>query len=160
MLVFGPYRAIPQGQGFTVFNFTSMTQDVPRLPGLLIDFQTPIYDEYQFDLWYYNYILDNVLPFSSLMKIMISLYETGRVYVCINDYTSDYFTSLLNESLMKMIQQRYGVMCNVINNPEDIDYIQKDGPEFQTKEGIDAFDHDKEQYILNQTESGLLGISQ
>ena len=34
MLVFGPYRSIPRDVDFKVFNLTSQTQVIERLPGL------------------------------------------------------------------------------------------------------------------------------
>lgn len=155
MLVFGPSSAMPIDQGFMIYNLSSLYEGIPRLPGLIFPVTQPIYDEYAFDMWYYGYVLNDPIAFSSLMTIMISLYNTGKVYVCISDYMSDSTISLFNESFMKIIQQRYFVNCNIINDASDLEYIPKDGCDFMTSEGLQNFDQDKQRHIFEQVQNAV-----
>lgn len=156
MLVFGSYRNIPKDNKFVIFNFSSLTQVIPQLPGLYPDIYATINDEREFDTWYYDYIFNNPEAFSSLMQILMALYDYGNVYICIGEFSYDNNISVVNESFMKVLQQRYGLKYYIINNIEDLDYISYDGCDFTTVEGIQNFDHDKEQYMIYQTEGNIL----
>ena len=68
MLVFGPFRAIPRNSDFTVFNLSSPTQYIEKLPGLFVNPpDKSLYPsvemgeqvERSFDVWYYNYVLND-----------------------------------------------------------------------------------------------------
>lgn len=157
MLVFGPYRSIPTDASFTVFNLSSPTQVIPRLPGLMVfpdqqQFQYNGQDssemnEKSFDMWYYNYVLNDPVAFSSLMGLLIALYEGTNVYICIADYSNGNI-SIINESFMKMIQARYDIKYSIINDREDYLYIPIDGCDFGSVAGIRNFDEDRKRYIL------------
>lgn len=155
MLIFGPYRCIPKDIPFIIFNLSSPVQEVPRLPGLLVDINSPIYDEKQFDLWYYEYVLNDPVACSSLMQILSSLYDGNNVYICIADYTSDYYISMMNESFMKILQQRYDIKYSIINDPEDYEYIDHDGCDFMSVYGISNFDEDRKRYMLLNVEENI-----
>lgn len=162
MLIFGPYdvlrKIIDENNRFMVFNLSSQTQDVSRLPGLMINVTGPINDEKEFDIWYYDYIMNNQIPFSSLMTVLMNVYEGFNVYVCIGEYSYDRVISMINESFMKVIQQRYDIKYYIINSAEDYYSIVNgnDGCVFNSIEGIMNFDKDKEQFILMQTELGII----
>ena len=135
MLVFGPASCIPVGEkDFYVYNFSSLTQNVRRLPGMMVQAPQDVYtnpnSEKVFDLWYYNYIMTNPVSFVSLMMIMLKIFDGKNVYICISDYMSDRYISNMNESLMKMIQSRYGITCHIVNTPEDFRYIREKGCSF------------------------------
>lgn len=158
MLVFGPYRSIPKDESFTVFNLSSMTQAIPRLPGLVVFPNTDAMsgeEEYNFDLWYYNYILNDPTACSSLMAILESLYQGNNVYVCISEYQTDEFMSILNESFMKILQTRYDIKYSIINDPDDFLYIQKDGCDFGSVDGIYNFDTDRNRFREVSIENSL-----
>ena len=135
MLVFGPFRAIPRNSDFTVFNLSSPTQYIEKLPGLFVNPpDKSLYPsvemgeqvERSFDAWYYNYVLNDPTACSSLMAILTALYDGRHVYVCIADYINADYVSILNESFMKLIQTRYDIKYSIINNAEDINYIPQD----------------------------------
>ena len=160
MLVFGPYSAIPQDENFMVFNMSSLTQAIPRLPGLIVssNMVPQIGGEFErsFDLWYYEYVLNNPEPCSSLMAILQALYDGHKVYVCISDYESDPFMSVINESFMKIIQVRYDIKYSVINAVSDYDYIDKDGCDFMSVTGINNFDQDRKRYLELSLEEKIM----
>lgn len=156
MLVFGPYWAIPKNEDFTVFNLSSLTEAVPRLPGLFMvpeHLNNPaimgnqdVYEK-EFDKWYYDYVIEDPVACSSLMAIVMALYQGQKVYICISDYSSSDVCSTLNESFMKLIQTRYDIKYSVINCPEDYDYIPKDGCDFMSVTGIMQFDQDRKVFM-------------
>lgn len=155
MLVFGPFSGVSPYFD-AIYNLSSLTQAVPRLPGLIPDsipnIHGPFVDEKDFDMWYYNYILNNPIPFKSMMTILMSVYEGNKTYVCIGDYLSDPYISIINESFMKVIQQRYGIKYSIINTISDLEYIQKDGSDFDSNEGLSAFDDDRNEFLQMQME--------
>ena len=162
MLVFGPYRSIPRDVDFKVFNLTSQTQVIERLPGLF----PALYDqsfinngelEKQFDQWYYNYIMNDPTAMTSVMIILQTLYNGDNVYVCISEYSSDPIIALINESFMKFIQQRYDIKYSIINEPEDFDYVPHDGCDIMSVYGIQNFDEDRMKFERLKTEQGILG---
>jgi len=166
MLVFGPYRSIPKEEQFVVYNFSSSTQVVPRLPGLFISPEIPMQMgismngdgevERGFDMWYYDYVLNDPTACTSLMQILMSLYNGNNVYVCIADYGANSFISMMNESFMKIIQTRYDIGYSIINDPEDFEYIPKDGCDFMSVDGIFNFDADRKRFMILSTEDSIM----
>lgn len=152
MLVFGPYRALPDpAEEYVIFNMTSFNEDIPRLPGLIVDLPEAVSQSddvaLAFDMWYYDYITSkNLVAFSSMMTILMALYNNGKVYVCISDYV-DSFLNTINESFIKILQQRYGLRCTRINVNEDWENLEQYGSDFTTYGGLDVFDDDRDKYI-------------
>ena len=165
MLVFGPYRSIPKDVPFTVFNLSSPNESIPRLPGLFINpnldmFSIPQEEsdicEKRFDAWYYEYVTNDVTACSSLMAVLNSLLAGQNVYVCISEYQSDITASIINESFMKLIQTRYDIKYSIINDPEDFDYIPRDGCDFMGIEGLMNFDRDCNTFMRLVEEQRLM----
>lgn len=159
MVLFGPVYAIPQDAEFAIFNLSSTSETIPRLPGLIVDGNgLELYEdgaEKAFDLWYYEYILNDITACSSLMSILNALYQYGNVYICITEYDSYPFISVINESFMKILQTRYGIKYSIINNIDDYMYIDHDGCDFMTVEGINNFDEDLRRFRLLEEESRI-----
>lgn len=165
MLVFGPFRAIPRNSDFTVFNLSSPTQYIEKLPGLFVNPpDKSLYPsvemgeqvERSFDAWYYNYVLNDPTACSSLMSILTALYDGRHVYVCIADYINADYVSILNESFMKLIQTRYDIKYSIVNNAEDINYIPQDGCDFMSVMGIQNFDNDRKRYLTLSVENQIM----
>jgi len=165
MLIFGPYTAMPNDESFVIYNLSSLTQVVPRLPGLFVVPNQPMCvnaDDYErseeksFDMWYYDYVLNDTTACSSLMMILQSLYDGKDVYVCIADYVTDSFISVLNESFMKLIQARYDIKYSIINTAEDFYYINKDGCVFNSVNGIYNFDADRNRFMQLSEEQRIM----
>ena len=164
MLIFGPYRSIPQDDSFVVYNLSSPTQAIPRLPGLFITPDQPLVQagmddgtfEKAFDMWYYDYVLNDPTACSSLMTVLSSLYQGLHVYICIADNLSGGIINMINESFMKMIQARYGIKYSIINEPEDYLYVDRDGCDFMTVDGIQTFDADRKQFMQVSEEQRIM----
>ena len=162
MLIFGPFHAIPPDENFRVFILSSSTEFIQKLPGLyILPDSMNDFDEKAFDIWYYNYLLETSVACTSLMQILNALYESGKVYICIADYSTGP-VSTLNESFMKFLQCRYGIKYSVINEVSDYQYVPKDGCDFRSVDGILTFDEDRKRYFQLIEEYRLLnggGIS-
>lgn len=162
MLVFGPYIAIPKNKKFTIYNLSSPTENITRLPGLLVVPPSRVgvieqdeLIEKSFDMWYYHYVLEDPVACSSLMLILTSLYAGDNVYICIADYQDDYI-SIINESFMKILQSRYDLKYFIVNNSSDFEYIVQDGCDFASVAGIKNFDDDRNRYRQLMEEESLL----
>lgn len=164
MLVFGPYRSIPKDEQFDIYNLSSANEYIPRLPGLFVvpspsnanTLDNQEMYEKMFDSWYYEYVTNDLVACSSLMAILNSLLAGHNVYVCISEYQSDPTASIINESFMKLIQTRYDIKYSIINNPEDFDYVPKDGCDFMGVEGLMNFDNDCNTFMRLSEERRLM----
>lgn len=122
-----------------VFNFTSLLEGVPRLFNLVPPFNMA-YDAKDFDIMYYNYIMNNDNVFCELMSIMSNLYEDNNVIILIGN--EDEFVS---ESLQKLIQERYGIIAYRIEDIDDIPTVDK--TEFDIN-GVFNIDQDMDRYSI------------
>lgn len=102
-----------------VLNFSSITERYPILD-ILPKERFNIDDSQQFDVAFANYIMSDDYRFCQFFNIPLGLYCSFNVFVLIS---KNEFFDILNESLMKLIQQRYGYIINEINTEEDLDYL-------------------------------------
>lgn len=105
---------------------------------LLLDTSNP-----EFDIAYGNYIINNNIAFLNLMLIIIPVYLNPDCLVQILINTSE-FRDVATESLMKLIQQRYGYNSYIINEPEDFIYTEE--PDFSIP-GLFTLDQDLNRYM-------------
>ena len=146
MLVFGKAQYLndfkkqfPKSE-LVVFNFSFIGEGYEILD-LLPRERFNIDDSQEFDIAYANYILNDNYRFSEFMKIIYPLYEGKDVFVLISN--TDFF-DILNESVSKLIQQRYGYISNEVHSSEDIEYIREGT---FTIQGLYNLDMDKERVI-------------
>lgn len=104
-----------------VLNFSSLREGYDVVD-LLPKVRFQLDDSQEFDISYANYILNNDYQFIQLMKIIYPLYEGRDVYVLISNTN---FYDILNESIFKLIQQRYGYISNEVHSEEDILYLKE-----------------------------------
>lgn len=125
---------------FSVFNLSNAIEKGVRLKKLT----PPVYveDGLGFDIFYANYIMSNDDVFVEFMNIIYKLYEGDIVYVLIDH--SEY-RDILTESLIKFIQQRYGLLIYMVNETEDWVYVKES--EFSIQ-GLFNLDIDKERFTL------------
>ena len=95
-----------------VFNFTSLIEGYNKLL-LVPPNNLGANSEYEFDVRYMHYILDNDMIFISLMQIIYNLYINNNVYLIVSE---DEWSEVLIESLLKLIQQRYGINATRIRS--------------------------------------------
>lgn len=141
MLLYGTIGAIqyipPQTH---VWNFTGLAERYPSLR-LLPPRDLGASNEYEFDTKYYQYIMEMDITFMDFMLIIIDLYQGNTVYLITSE---DLWSQILIESLLKMIQQRYGINGTKICNEEDIFYAEES--DFVPGYGLYNLDQDKERY--------------
>ena len=73
-----------------VYNLSSYMQaeQLNLLPPFVME-----YDEYTFDMNYYNYIFSNDLVFMELMKVMMDIYSGIDVCILIHDDDTHWFVA-------------------------------------------------------------------
>lgn len=124
-----------------VINFNSLIEGFPSA-NLLPPNNLGAISEYDFDVKYMNWILCNDTNFINFMNIIMEIYYGRDVYLII---TKDDWGFTLIESLLKLIQQRYGINGTFINSSDDILYASES--EFNPYYGLANFDQDKERYV-------------
>ena len=147
MLLIGDHNTIPYGMidDLVVYNLFSLKEGLDNLnliPSIRMD-----YNSKEFDRLYAQNIISNDDTFIELMRIVYPLYEGKNVYLVTT--LNDLFDGL-TESILKLIQDRYGYNYSIINSYEDIQYLDDDS-DFSLN-GLFNLDHDKERmsYILMQ----------
>lgn len=128
MIIFGPFTALADiidSPNTICFNVSS---PVPR--GYDIRYIYPpitemsqIQDEYAYDMYLANYLMNTSQGFTGLMNIIYSVYNGYDVIVLIDDSP---WMVYLTESLIKFIQCRYGIESNLINERDDLECVKKD----------------------------------
>ena len=145
MLMYGTYEN--QIDSGLVFNLTSLREGYERLSLLIPPNQIGHLFGRDFDISYMNYIFGNDAVFYQFFScIIMPLYNNTDVYLIVS---KDDWSENLIESLMKLIQQRYGYNGVEINCQEDYLYYinqAKDIPEFNPYFGLQNLDIDKERY--------------
>lgn len=135
MLLYGTIHGLNTTDNCIVYNFSSMNEQYMRL-NLLPPLEFGKDYDYNFDMMYAQYILNNDNIFFDLMMIVYNLYQGKDVFLLVDDDVSG-----LNESLLKFIQQRYGYNASRINNLDDLLYAEN--TDF-SREGLFNLDSDKE----------------
>lgn len=112
-----------------IYNFCSMISigiPVPKLYPyqnifyyLLQDNNEGDANTIQFDAAYANQVLFDINTFSEFMRIMMDLDKYDEVIVLVN-YDNPYIMNTV-ESLVKLIQERYGIQSYIVNCIDDID---------------------------------------
>ena len=138
MIIFTPIQNIPieyleyKGIGQVVkYNLSSYYNDAPTLNELLPSSEYISQDVLEgdcsipiFDIEYHKYIFDNNAAFMQFMSIMIPAYSFPDTLVHIMIKASP-FRDVITESLLKLIQQRYGYNAYIINEIEDFIYAEE-----------------------------------
>lgn len=128
-----------------VFNLSSMKEGFPKLSRLIPPNIIGRFTGRDFDLAYADYIMSNDFIFKEFFDIVYSLYSGTDVYIIISN---DDWSENLIESLLKLIQQRYGYNGGRINCIDDYYFMEnsKNYNDFDPRYGIANLDSDKERY--------------
>lgn len=142
MLMYGTsVNIIPEATIFNLCSYKEGYQNLNLIPpislGKLIN--------KDFDIAYMQYIMSNDMIFVNFFNIIYCLYSGYDVYIIIGN---DDWTENLAESLMKLIQQRYGYNGVKINNFDDYLYFSNNSKlsDFAPGYGVANLDMDKERY--------------
>lgn len=143
MLLYGNCHNIPND--CKVINFSSLITGYPDAK-LLPPNNLGAINEYDFDIKYMHYILDIDTNFINFMNLVMEIYYGNDIYLIISE---DAWSNTLIESLLKLMQQRYGLNAIFINSEEDYIYEKLNGncTEFNSSYGIANFMIDKDRYV-------------
>ncbi len=138
MIIFTPIRTIPvemlaiKGiRQVVTYNLSSYFSDVQTL-NMLIPFEYLPEETLEgdvsnipaFDIAYGNHVIGNNDAFIQFMNIIIPAYNSPETLVQILINQSE-FRDAITESLIKLIQQRYGYNIYIINDIEDFLYTNE-----------------------------------
>ncbi len=123
-----------------IYNLSSLNESYPRLYLLPPNELGQIYD-FQFDLNYANWIIYTDPIFVEFMKIISNLYNGYNVYIIVS--SEDWSVNII-DILMKLIQERYGVVGVQVNDYED--YLCGNETEFAEGYGLFTVQQDLERF--------------
>lgn len=142
-LFYGEYQYCQGLENFKVYNFCSLRAGLPNQLNLIPSNTLGAVNEYDFDCRYASWILANDATFMSLMNIVMDIYNGINVYIAVSFVTE--WETVLTESLLKLLQQRYGLVATYITSIEDI--IESNDVDFQMcGYGLYNLDADKERW--------------
>lgn len=147
MLIYGPSEITSfVNEDTIIFNVTSLNERYNRLSYLVPanDFVVRL-SEKSFDLSYADYILTNDFAFTNMFSIVNFLYLGRDVLLLFSDFN---YSNDLAQSLLKLIQQRYGYNGYKINTIEDYEFALNSihNGEFNPDYGLANLDIDKERF--------------
>lgn len=146
MLMYGPASAadIKFGGKGVMYNLSSMREGFISLQALIPPNTIGRLTDREFDIAYANYIMSNDTLFCIFFQIIYNLYIGKDVFIIVS--TEDWSENLL-ESLLKLIQQRYGYNAVLINTEADYLYATTSmNFGFAPGYGIYNLDQDKERF--------------
>ena len=119
--MYGPAAAadIKFGGKGVMYNLSSMREGFISLQALIPPNTIGRLTDREFDIAYANYIMSNDTLFCIFFQIIYNLYIGKDVFIIVS--TEDWSENLL-ESLLKLIQQRYGYNAVLINTEADYLY--------------------------------------
>jgi hypothetical protein len=142
MICLGDARVISVlPDGFKVYNFMSTMEGLEKIELLPPPVQQT--DDFNYDLYYANWLMNDPVGFRNLMKIIYEEYSGISIFLAVN---MDLIGNIA-ESFMKFIQQRYGINCYIINDQYDLMYAMDSGTSF-SMEGLANLDMDKEKIAI------------
>lgn len=142
MLMYGELHAVNyilDRSNIAIYNITSLSEKYKRIP-LIPPNSLGANSEYEFDIKYMNWILGNDNNFCSLMTIINDLVSRD-VFLLISN---DNWSKILIESLLKLIQQRYGINGVYIDTEDDLLYAEDSG---FSDYGVLNLDEDRTRYM-------------
>lgn len=148
MLMFGVARDDILNISFSgtgvMYNLSSLKEGFNRLQLLIPPNEIGRFTDREFDIAYANYIFNNDNVFCEFFQIIYNLYLGYDVFILASE--EDWSENIL-ESLLKLIQQRYGY--NAARIDSDYDYIfarNNMSFDFAPGYGLYNLDQDKERF--------------
>lgn len=145
MLYYGTSNILPLLKyGTSVYNITSYREGLYRL-NLLPPFDKRLYTDgcRDFDLAYAEWIFNNDYIFFDFFKIVYDLYLGKDVFLVMDD--GDWSENII-ESLLKLIQQRYGYNGCLITDFDAYVYAQNNIDSRFEDFGLYNLDQDKDRF--------------
>lgn len=158
MILMGNYKCIPNGEiAINLENIINLSSPIMgyNKVDIMPPFELKFTFDNQFDIAYYNFILQNDGPFFEFIsKIINQEYMNMNVYIIVSEGQGyDY----INEALIKMIQVRYGVIVRYITERIDYNELVDDTERSFNILGISNLDTDLERFrnIVSRVNPGL-----
>lgn len=126
-----------------VYNLSSLREGYYTLRLLLPPIEVGRGVDREFDTNYYQYILSNDYVFAEFFQIVYNLYTGVDVFLLVAD--TGWSENIL-ESLLKIIQQRYGYNAVQIESDEDYIYAYNNMDFSFTPYGLYNLDQDKDRF--------------
>lgn len=151
-LIFSNYKMLQDSrfppdkkEKYIVYNLNSLYEGPFKLASLMpINFaiNTNNIDSREFDRNYAVYLQQNDQAFLDLMKILYPLYEGDNVLILVNMQIE--INEVIVESLIKYLQQMYGISSNYAEEFEDLENIPECAFSVQ---GLEKLDYDRARYV-------------
>lgn len=116
MLLLGRIQNLATTERTKILNFNSLNEKYPRLH-LIPPLDLGSKNEYDFDMKYAYYLLNDPNAFIDLMQIMYPLYQGDDVFLLVDDGP---IMEMIVESFQKFVQQRYGYNSAYITCLDDL----------------------------------------
>ena len=127
-----------------MYNFTTMREGLNNLKLLIPPNNIGRSMDRDFDIAYANYIMNNDMVFCEFFQIIYNLYIGNDVFILVSN--EDWSENIL-ESLLKLIQQRYGYNAVKIDSDDDYIYARNNMFfNFAPGYGLYNLDQDKERF--------------
>lgn len=158
MIIFGgneliPYlildNSMPEQKFFkcNFMNLCALGTSVNGIWPINTIFQAAEVGSIEFDRSYYNYLINCNEAFVSFMLIIMGDYFNDGTFV-LTDLNNELVYNMV-DSIVKIIQIRYGLNCSIIQTEEDLNYISESE---MSEEGYRQFMIDKERYTYLTTD--------
>ena len=140
MIIFTPFHDVkevlmqvrPDSYDFYEFNLSnpynygvSLAALIPNPEYIPQDVILGCAESPEFDIAYGKFIMENQDQFFTFMNLMTPLYNIPNACVIVYIQYSPMRDAIL-ETLMKLIQQRYGYHPYLVNSPEDLECVKDD----------------------------------
>lgn len=142
-----------EGPKCRIYSFTSFAERYPRLQTLIPPNFLGASSEKDFDINYMHYVFDVDTNFFEFMNCIVEpLYQGMDVYLCI---ANNEWSEIMIESLLKMIQQRYGYNATRIEHINDL--FNAEITDFEPTYGLMNLDEDNKRFAYLVTQNELRG---
>lgn len=126
-----------------IYNLSSPLEGFERINIIPHDLMLTEENQYQFDMLYAQAIIQYGMV--EMMKIILPVYNGEDVYLIV--YHDNGYFDAITESVVKFIQNRYGIIPVYINDMIDYDFTPTQYNMSLSVNGLFNFDQDKEIYV-------------
>lgn len=154
MLVLGPHQLVPyfveENPNTKIYNLTSLVEGYEKI-NILPPINGVYLDEILFDKYFHDFIFNNEPVFIEFgTKILYNLFSCINVYIIVDPNEINIFGTI-SETLLKIVQCRYGYHGAIVNTINDIAYLNKD--EMFNVSSINIVDMDIDRILYNSVKN-------
>lgn len=127
--------------GMEIYNMTSLYEGFYNLH-LIPPFNIFDNGSNDMDIAYAQWLFNDQTAYYDLMNILNRIHNGANV--CLLTFEDERF-GMVEESLQKLLSNRYGIVANIVNDIDDFDYLEDIGP--RTVDHISNFDNDRDRFL-------------